>query len=328
MRGIFIKALAFIMMLGLVAVPVQVQASEAWREAYIYLLQNYNVRKQNWIEPRFTLFDINKDGIPELVVTAFGDPNCPDGGIRGYSAIYTFTGNEAVLLYIQNLSSDNPIPDIIVPPNNAEGIIFASRDNDGGIGYYLRIMEGNRLTLPTFGREAFNTFQRGNAYLTESEFRNIFGCLSETIYLNLINEHSAFVVYRWQTGDEREPISPYHVPGIRLQIGNIYYEVQGRTQPPMEAAPFIHQGRTMVPLRVVAESLGANVTWDAATRSVNIRQGAASFVLVLNRPLPGGMGTAVSVGGRTFVPVTFVAEQLGANVRWDANAQAVYITAN
>ncbi|MBC7765118.1 MAG: copper amine oxidase N-terminal domain-containing protein [Hyphomonadaceae bacterium] len=38
----------------------------------------------------------------------------------------------------------------------------------------------------------------------------------------------------------------------------------------LDATPFIKDGRTMVPIRFVAQALGANVDWDAATQSVKI----------------------------------------------------------
>lgn len=45
--------------------------------------------------------------------------------------------------------------------------------------------------------------------------------------------------------------------------------VNGR-QITSEVAPFIKEGRTMVPLRVISEALGADVTWDQATGTVTI----------------------------------------------------------
>ena len=94
-----------------------------------------------------------------------------------------------------------------------------------------------------------------------------------------------------------------------------------------EAAPFIDPGynRAMVPLRLVAEALGAHVGWEAATRTVTVATAGQVISLILDEPLPGGMGMPMIVNGRTFVPITYIAQHLGADVRWDAAAQAVYI---
>lgn len=57
---------------------------------------------------------------------------------------------------------------------------------------------------------------------------------------------------------------------IEMSIGNPKAYVNGIPQN-LDAAPFIKSGRTMVPLRLVAETFGCNVEWDPNTRAVNIK---------------------------------------------------------
>jgi len=93
----------------------------------------------------------------------------------------------------------------------------------------------------------------------------------------------------------------------------------------LEAAPFIANDRTMVPLRVISEALDAtNITF------VN---GVVSFVLndetitmTIGQPLPNNMGTPIIIADRTFVPIAYIIDKMGAEVRWDGNTRAVYIT--
>lgn len=88
--------------------------------------------------------------------------------------------------------------------------------------------------------------------------------------------------------------------------------------------------RTMVPVRPIAEALGAEVLWIGQTRQVILFRGEDTLVLTLgsaqavvngeSADLPGGVpAVVVSVGGgeRTMVPLRFVSEQLGAQVGWD-----------
>ena len=112
---------------------------------------------------------------------------------------------------------------------------------------------------------------------------------------------------------------------ITLTIGQTTYAINGVTHH-ADAAPFISDGRTMVPLRVVAEALGAEVDWIGETRTATIVGNGVSLALPLDAPLPNNMGTPVSVGGRTFVPLAYVAEMLGATVGWDGATQTVTIT--
>ncbi|MCL2094649.1 copper amine oxidase N-terminal domain-containing protein [Candidatus Saccharibacteria bacterium] len=111
---------------------------------------------------------------------------------------------------------------------------------------------------------------------------------------------------------------------IVLTIGSTAYTINGVLHQ-ADAAPFIASSRTMVPLRLIAEALGAEVSWDGATQTVTIAKGNVSLSLVVGVPLPGDMGTPALVGDRTFVPLAYVAQALGAAASWDGNAQAVTI---
>ena len=114
---------------------------------------------------------------------------------------------------------------------------------------------------------------------------------------------------------------------LRFEIDTVAWVRNGIPQEALDAAPFLDAaaGRTMVPLRAVSEGLGATVSWDRDTRTVSIIGGASPLNVVVDEELPAGMGTAVIVDGRTFVPLAFVADALGAGTSWDADARAVYV---
>jgi len=56
---------------------------------------------------------------------------------------------------------------------------------------------------------------------------------------------------------------------IGLQIGNATAVISGNIVS-LESAPYIKNGRTMVPLRVISESFGGDVAWDPGTRTITI----------------------------------------------------------
>jgi hypothetical protein len=56
---------------------------------------------------------------------------------------------------------------------------------------------------------------------------------------------------------------------IGLQIGNKNAVIKGSTIT-LEAAPYIKNSRTMVPLRVISESFGGDVAWDPALHTITI----------------------------------------------------------
>ena len=116
---------------------------------------------------------------------------------------------------------------------------------------------------------------------------------------------------------------------IRLAIGNPIFTVNGIPHT-SDAAPFIdpQYSRTMVPLRIVAEALGADVNWIRETRTVIITGNGRTLSLQVDTTLPDGMGMPAIVHDRTFVPIAYVAQMLGAHVRWDRENRAVYIYDN
>lgn len=99
-------------------------------------------------------------------------------------------------------------------------------------------------------------------------------------------------------------------------------------------------GRTLIPVRPIAEALGAKVTWIGENRQVLVSRDSDTIVLTLGSPmavvngarveLPGGVPPCVArVGGaeRTLVPLRFVSEQLHAQVDWDNDTFTALVTA-
>jgi len=111
---------------------------------------------------------------------------------------------------------------------------------------------------------------------------------------------------------------------LRFIIGEYQYDYRGEMRI-SDTAPFIVGERTMVPLRIIAEAMGATVSWNGRTRTVTIVLDDVVLELPIDVPLPGGMGTPVIINGRTLVPLRYLIETLGAEVRWDRENAAVYV---
>jgi len=116
---------------------------------------------------------------------------------------------------------------------------------------------------------------------------------------------------------------------LRFIVGEATYTRNGVSITDQEGlAPFIDPAynRTMVPLRIVAEAMGADVSWVDETRTVVIIREAVILQLQIDASLPNEMGMPSIVNGRTFVPLAYIANKLRAQVRWDGDAKSVYIT--
>lgn len=100
----------------------------------------------------------------------------------------------------------------------------------------------------------------------------------------------------------------------------------------LDAAPFLANGRTMVPFRFIGEALGAEVNWEPSTQKVSYILGdkKIEFSIGANSVLVNGQEEKLEVpasilNGRTFVPVRMVSEMLGAKVDWNPNTKEVII---
>jgi len=98
------------------------------------------------------------------------------------------------------------------------------------------------------------------------------------------------------------------------------------------APPRMVNGRVMVPMRGIFQSLGARVIWNGskhlvtATRAgTEIRLVAGDRQAVVNAKRVALESPAQMVQNTVFVPLRFVSEALGAQVRWDPARQQVMI---
>lgn len=92
-----------------------------------------------------------------------------------------------------------------------------------------------------------------------------------------------------------------------------------------DVAPVIVGDRTLVPIRVITELLGGSVVWNDVTRTVTLRIDGTVLSLTIGHTIPGFGTSAVIMNSRTYVPVRYVMEALGADVEWISTSQQVVI---
>ncbi len=101
----------------------------------------------------------------------------------------------------------------------------------------------------------------------------------------------------------------------------------------IETAPFTVNGRTLVPVRVIAENFGAQVGWDDTTQTATISTEAVNIALTIGSNLATVNGESVTLdvaaieqNGRTLVPLRFITETFGYTVKYLPSTQQIYIT--
>ncbi len=114
---------------------------------------------------------------------------------------------------------------------------------------------------------------------------------------------------------------------IRVRLDGEFLETQQN--------PFTINGRTMLPFRTIFTALKAEVDWNEAEWSaIGIKGNTTiklpigeAYAFVNNRKISLDVASVI-IDGRSFVPVRFVAESLGARVEWDDVNSIVDIWSN
>lgn len=100
-----------------------------------------------------------------------------------------------------------------------------------------------------------------------------------------------------------------------------------------DSEPIIRNDRVLVPMRMIFESLGANVSWYAETQTASAALSDKTATVTIGSYSASANGSKLKLdvapiiqNDRTLVPLRFISESLGANVDWDDNARKVIIT--
>lgn len=119
---------------------------------------------------------------------------------------------------------------------------------------------------------------------------------------------------------------------IQMVVGSTKAYVNSK-EVALDQPPVIENGRTLVPFRFIGEALGATIEWNADTKTVTYLLEDKNIVLTIGSKTAyvNGVPTSLDVAskilsGRTMVPVRFISESVGANVKWDDKTRTVTVT--
>ncbi len=120
---------------------------------------------------------------------------------------------------------------------------------------------------------------------------------------------------------------------IQLQIGHRTAHID-RQPVQLDSPPLIVDGRTLVPLRFIAEAMGSKVDWIASTKEIVLTLGDRTIQLqvgvseaIINRTDRVSLDVPpLIVDGRTLVPLRFIAEVLNGEVTWFPDTKEIQVT--
>ncbi|WP_054693755.1 copper amine oxidase N-terminal domain-containing protein [Syntrophomonas palmitatica] len=121
----------------------------------------------------------------------------------------------------------------------------------------------------------------------------------------------------------------------QFKLGSNIYQVNGVSKI-MDAAPYVKDSRTYVPIRYLGYALGltdADIVWDAAAQKATLTLGDKKVELTIGSTTITVNGEAKTMdvapeitNDRTMLPARFVAEGLGFQVGWDAGTGTVLVS--
>lgn len=119
-------------------------------------------------------------------------------------------------------------------------------------------------------------------------------------------------------------------PGVYADT-DIGIEINGITLV-TDTSPTVENGRLLVPVSHLMRALGAEVTWNAQTLTVDIAHETGIITLTINNRTAQVNGQPVQmevppriINNRTLVPLRFLSENLDAQVEWDGVNRMVYV---
>lgn len=77
----------------------------------------------------------------------------------------------------------------------------------------------------------------------------------------------------------------------------------------------------MVPIRIVTETLGGEVSWNDATKTVTLKIDGKEITMTIDKVLEAYGVAPQIMNDRTYVPIRFVVDEIGAEVNWNGSLQ-------
>ncbi len=98
-------------------------------------------------------------------------------------------------------------------------------------------------------------------------------------------------------------------------------------------SPILRHDRTMIPVRVLFEEMGATVSWNESARKVTLKYRDMTVEMVIDSDAAIVNGKTIKletppviVEGRTMIPLRFLSEAIGATVSWNSESYRVDVT--
>ena len=124
----------------------------------------------------------------------------------------------------------------------------------------------------------------------------------------------------------------YSMDSVAEDTVKTYVEIDGKILG-FDTPPVTESDRTLVPLRFIFETMGADVDWDAGAQTAIVTGNNTSIRFSIDNVTATIDGAAKTmdvparlINDKTLVPLRFLSEELGFDVEWDEAERLVTIS--
>jgi hypothetical protein len=212
-------------------------------------------------------------------------------------------------------------------PNDPQAVKLTWQASNPGIGGYIierKTGSGDWEMTSTVGADKTSVTESGLAPNQTYSYR----VRAYKLFLN--SDPSNTIVFNTAASSGGIPGDSPAVNGqvtMDFFIGQDSYNINGSALT-MDVSPVIKESRTLLPIRFITEPIGAEIQWIDAEKKVIINQGSTIIELWIgnNKAEINGRSIPIDadnssvmpliINGRTMMPLRFIAENLGCEVKW------------
>jgi hypothetical protein len=173
------------------------------------------------------------------------------------------------------------------------------------------------------------TFDLSDSIVSPDDFSHLFGILhhgddtKEYISGTYDQDIKTFTFYIDKPGDYSVSVVK-NITQLKLTVDSTSYTVNNMSKT-FESAPIVVDGRTMVPVRPIAEFFDAQVQWDEVTKTATIISDEKTLAIIIGQLDPGMDVPAQIINNSTMVPLRYISENFGANVIYKEETKSITI---
>lgn len=182
-------------------------------------------------------------------------------------------------------------------------VTVTPKADDGYVLDTIKVVDknGNEISLTDNGNGTYTFIMPASEVEIKTEFKKVDDAINQS-----------------GNSNEKKKIVKMQINSNRFFIDNVAYE--------KDVAPVIVNDRTLVPIRFVTESLGGKVAWNEKEKEVVLTIDGKEIKMTIGKVLEKYGVAPVILNDRTYMPVRFVADELGATTTWDAVSKMVTVT--